>query len=261
MTATLASPVGGGPRFGEGRLHIFSPCPPLRIAARRIRACAARARTDIPPRRGLGIASLPVLRTVDGRSSRSTGTDCSAGDGDRLAVPIRIAASPATASPSTGSRATSRTWRRDRAGTAARRYDGDVRSRLHPGIASVPVLRTVDGRSPRSAIPSMRSARNRTSRRRLRAASSAATTMARPRVRPPLPCRTSPPRDEPRILCAGPASAPSPMATSAATSRPTLAMTVLTSALRQPRSRASALRPRLPFGSPSPDRCGRVPSL
>ena len=28
VTATLASPVGGGPRFGEGRLLIFSPCPP-----------------------------------------------------------------------------------------------------------------------------------------------------------------------------------------------------------------------------------------
>jgi len=75
-------------------------------------------------------------------------------------------ASPVTASPSTGSRDTPSTWRRDCAGTAARGNDGDVRSRLHPGIASAPVLRTVGGRSPRSsmatAAPSMRPARNRT---------------------------------------------------------------------------------------------------
>ncbi len=49
--------------------------PPSRIAARRIRACAARARTANPPGRGLGIAAVTVLRTVDGRSPQGSETD------------------------------------------------------------------------------------------------------------------------------------------------------------------------------------------
>ena len=255
MTATLASPVGGGPRFGEGRLHIFSPCPAPRIAVRRIRACAARARTAIPP------APQPRHRVRPAAPAQ-------------IAVPVRATVSPCpSASPRRRRRLRRQPARAPRRAPGAEIAPAPLPEgttvtsapRLHPGIASAPVLRTVGGRPPRSSlattVPSMSPARNRTARRRLRAASSAAMTMARPRVRPPLPCRTSPPRDERRIPCADPASAPSPMVTSAATSRPTLAMTVVTSALRQPRSRASALRPRLPFGSPSPDRCGRVPSL
>ena len=73
---TMAPPVHYEPIAASAAIGSpFFAVPPSRIAARRIRACAARARTANPPRRGLGIAAVTVLRTVDGRSPHSSETD------------------------------------------------------------------------------------------------------------------------------------------------------------------------------------------
>ena len=74
MTETLpvhCEPVVASAAIGS----LFFAVPPSRIAAWRIRACAARARSGNPPRLVLGNASVSVLRTVDGRSPRSSERD------------------------------------------------------------------------------------------------------------------------------------------------------------------------------------------
>ena len=74
MTETLpvhCEPVVASAAIGS----LFFPVPVTRIAAWRIRACAARARSGNPPRLVLGNASVSVLRTVDGRSPRSSERD------------------------------------------------------------------------------------------------------------------------------------------------------------------------------------------
>ena len=74
---TMAPPVHYEPIAASAAIGSpFFAVPSSRIAARRIRACAARARTANPPGRGLGIAAVTVLHTVDGRSPRSSGCDC-----------------------------------------------------------------------------------------------------------------------------------------------------------------------------------------
>ena len=60
VTATPPLPPRAGRCLGGGRLPLFRRAPPPRFAARRIRACAARARTGNPPRSGLVIAALTV---------------------------------------------------------------------------------------------------------------------------------------------------------------------------------------------------------
>ena len=69
---TMALPVHDEPIAASAAIGSpFFAVPHSRIAARRIRACAARARTANPPGRGLGIAAVTVLRAVDGRSPRN----------------------------------------------------------------------------------------------------------------------------------------------------------------------------------------------
>ena len=73
---TMAPPVHHEPIAASVAIGSpFFAVPPSRIAAQRIRACAARARTANPPGPGLGIAAVTVLRTVDGRSPRRRETD------------------------------------------------------------------------------------------------------------------------------------------------------------------------------------------
>ena len=74
MTETL--PVHYEPVVASAAIgSLFFAVPVTRIAAWRIRACAARARSGNPPRLVLGNASVSVLRTVDGRSPRSSERD------------------------------------------------------------------------------------------------------------------------------------------------------------------------------------------
>ena len=82
---TMALPVDYEPIAASAAIGSpFFAVPPSRIAARRIRACAARARTANPPGRGLGIAAVTVLRTIDGRSPRNSVFDRGS---DREALP------------------------------------------------------------------------------------------------------------------------------------------------------------------------------
>ena len=91
MTATLASPVGGGPRFGEGRLHISCRAP---HRASRLGASAPAPLALEPP-------SLPAAASIS-RPSRccAPSTDARLAAPGQTAVPVRATVSPCpSASP------------------------------------------------------------------------------------------------------------------------------------------------------------------